>query len=150
MLRVADLEAIARVGREADVPVLVDHTFAPLLCRPLALGATFVMHSVTKLIGGHSDLTLGVVAGPRDQIDRIRAVASTFGQTGNPFESWLALRGLATLSLRSGPRERHRARSGRPPRGPSGGRPGPLSRASHRIPISSWPAACSRAASAPW
>ena len=83
------------------MPILVDQTFAPLLCRPLALGATFVMHSVTKLIGGHSDLTLGVVAGPRDRIDRIQAVASTFGQTGNPFESWLALRGLATLSLRS-------------------------------------------------
>ncbi len=59
------------------------------------------MHSVTKLIGGHSDLTLGVVVGPRESIDKIRAVASTFGQTGNPFESWLALRGLASLSLRS-------------------------------------------------
>ena len=101
LLRVADLESIARVSREAGVPMMVDQTFAPLLCRPLALGATFVMHSVTKLIGGHSDLTLGVVAGPRDRIGRIQAVASTFGQTGNPFESWLALRGLATLSLRS-------------------------------------------------
>ena len=101
LLRVADLESIARVSRKAGVPMMVDQTFAPLLCRPLALGATFVMHSVTKLIGGHSDLTQGVVAGPRDRIDRIQAVASTFGQTGNPFESWLALRGLATLSLRS-------------------------------------------------
>ena len=101
LLRIADLESIARICRAVDVPILVDQTFAPLLCRPLALGATFVMHSVTKLIGGHSDLTLGVVAGPSDRIDRIRAVASTFGQTGNPFESWLALRGLATLSLRS-------------------------------------------------
>ena len=90
LLRVADLESIARVSREAGVPMMVDQTFAPLLCRPLALGATFVMHSVTKLIGGHSDLTQGVVAGPRDRIDRIQAVASTFGQTGNPFESWLA------------------------------------------------------------
>ena len=101
LLRVSDLEAIARVARGAGVPLMVDHTFAPLLCRPIELGATFVMHSVTKLIGGHSDLTLGVVVGPREAIDRIRSVASTFGQTGNPFESWLALRGLATLSLRS-------------------------------------------------
>jgi cystathionine beta-lyase/cystathionine gamma-synthase len=100
LLRVADLAAIARIAREAEVPLLIDHTFAPLLCRPIELGATLVMHSVTKLIGGHCDLTLGVVAGPRDLIDRIRAVASTFGQTGNPFESWLALRGMATLSLR--------------------------------------------------
>ena len=126
LLRVADLEAIARVGREADVPVLVDHTFAPLLCRPLALGATLVMHSVTKLIGGHSDLTLGVVAGPRDRIDRIRAVASTFGQTGNPFESWLALRGLATLSLRSDRASATALELAHAPRGPSAGRPGLL------------------------
>jgi cystathionine beta-lyase/cystathionine gamma-synthase len=101
LLRVADLEAICRVAREARVPVLVDNTFAPLLCKPIELGASFVMHSVTKLIGGHSDLTSGAVAGPRESIDRIASVASTFGQTGNPFESWLALRGMATLSLRS-------------------------------------------------
>ncbi len=100
LLRVADLAEIGRVVRAAGVPLLVDHTFAPLLCRPIDLGATFVMHSVTKLIGGHSDLTLGAVLGPADAIDRIRSVASTFGQTGNPFECWLALRGLATLSLR--------------------------------------------------
>jgi cystathionine beta-lyase/cystathionine gamma-synthase len=100
LLRAADLESISRLAREAGVPVLVDQTFAPLLCRPLTLGVTLVMHSVTKLIGGHSDLTQGVVVGPRDRIERIGAVASTFGQTGNPFESWLAIRGLATLSLR--------------------------------------------------
>src|SRR5262249_53537716 len=101
LLRVADVEAISRVAREASVPVLVDHTFAPLLCKPIVLGSTLVMHSVTKLIGGHSDLTLGAIVGPRERIDRIKAVASTFGQTGHAFESWLALRGLATLSLRS-------------------------------------------------
>jgi cystathionine beta-lyase/cystathionine gamma-synthase len=101
LLRVADLASISQIARRSDVPLLVDHTFAPLLCRPIDLGATFVMHSVTKLIGGHSDLTLGVVVGSRSAIERIGAVASTFGQTGNPFESWLALRGMATLSLRS-------------------------------------------------
>jgi cystathionine beta-lyase/cystathionine gamma-synthase len=101
LLRVTDLDALGHLARKAGVPLMVDHTFAPLLCKPIDLGATLVMHSVTKLIGGHSDLTLGFVAGPRDLIDRIRTVASTFGQTGNPFESWLALRGLSTLSLRS-------------------------------------------------
>lgn len=101
LLRVTDLEAVGRIARSAGVPLLVDHTFAPLLCRPLDLGATLVIHSLTKLIGGHSDLTLGFVAGARDRIDAIRSVASTFGQTGNPFESWLALRGLSTLSLRA-------------------------------------------------
>ena len=52
------------------------------------------------MIGGHSDLTLGVLVGDRGSSSRARVVASTLGQTGNPFESWLALRGLATLSLR--------------------------------------------------
>jgi cystathionine beta-lyase/cystathionine gamma-synthase len=72
-----------------------------LLCRPIALGADAVTHSLTKLIGGHSDLTLGLLAGSRGLIDRAAVVASTFGLTGNPFESWLALRGVATLALRS-------------------------------------------------
>jgi len=101
LLRVTDLEALAKIARQAGVALLVDHTFAPLLCRPIELGASLVIHSLTKLIGGHSDLTLGFVAGDRDRIDAIRSVASTFGQTGNAFESWLALRGLSTLSLRS-------------------------------------------------
>ncbi len=57
-------------------------------------------HSVTKMIGGHSDLTLGALIGHRRYITEARTVASTLGQTGNPFESWLALRGLSTLSLR--------------------------------------------------
>lgn len=101
LLRVADLEAIAVICRRAGLVLAVDHTFAPLLCRPFELGAHLVVHSVTKLIGGHSDLTQGVVVGTRDLIERIQGVAATFGLVGNPFESWLALRGLATLAVRS-------------------------------------------------
>src|SRR5262249_20702612 len=63
---------------------------------------SLVMHSVTKMIGGHSDLTLGALVGDRATIETIRSLASTLGQTGNPFESWLAMRGLSTLSLRMG------------------------------------------------
>ncbi len=100
LLRVADLNSLAAATRDAGIPLAVDNTFAPLLCRPIERGATLVVHSATKMIGGHSDLTLGVVVGPTRLIDPIRVVASTLGQTGNPFESWLALRGLATLSLR--------------------------------------------------
>ena len=80
---------------------MIDHTMAPLLCRPLALGADAVTHSLTKLIGGHSDLLLGLLAGPRGIMERSSAVVSAYGLNGNPFESWLALRGVATLSLRS-------------------------------------------------
>jgi cystathionine beta-lyase/cystathionine gamma-synthase len=100
LLRIADLDALAACAREAGIPLIVDNTFAPVLCRPLDHGASLVVHSVTKMIGGHSDLTLGVLVGARRYVEEARTVASTLGQTGNPFESWLALRGLATLSLR--------------------------------------------------
>ena len=100
LLRVADLDGLAEAAADSGVPLVVDNTFAPLLCRPIERGATLVAHSATKMIGGHSDLTLGVLVGPRAYVDPIRIVASTLGQTGNPFESWLALRGLATLSVR--------------------------------------------------
>jgi cystathionine beta-lyase/cystathionine gamma-synthase len=100
LLRVADLGAMAAVARTAGIPLVVDNTFAPLICRPIDVGASLVVHSVTKMIGGHSDLTSGAVIGERPLIERASVVASTLGQTGNPFESWLALRGLATLGLR--------------------------------------------------
>jgi len=100
LLRVADLDALAAVARKAGIPLAVDNTFAPLLCRPIEHGASLVVHSATKTIGGHSDLTLGVVVGTSSLIESIRVVASTLGQTGNPFESWLASRGLATLKVR--------------------------------------------------
>ena len=100
LLRVADLDSLAKVAREAGIPLIVDNTFAPLICRPIEHGASLVVHSVTKMIGGHSDLTLGVVVGDARLVEQARIVATTLGQTGNPFESWLALRGLATLSLR--------------------------------------------------
>jgi cystathionine beta-lyase/cystathionine gamma-synthase len=100
-VRLADIEGLAAVTRQAGVPLVIDHTFAPLLCRPLELGAEAVTHSATKLIGGHSDLTLGLVAGSEALIERASQVATTVGLTGNPFESWLALRGVATLAVRS-------------------------------------------------
>ncbi len=100
LLRVADLPGLAGIAGEAGIPLIVDNTFAPLICKPTEHGASFVMHSVTKMIGGHSDLTLGALVGDRDRIAAIQGLASTLGQTGNPFESWLAMRGLSTLGLR--------------------------------------------------
>jgi cystathionine beta-lyase/cystathionine gamma-synthase len=100
LLRVADLNALAALARDAGIPLIVDNTFAPLICRPIERGASLVVHSVTKMIGGHSDLVLGVLVGSRALIDQAGVIASTFGQNGNPFEGWLALRGLATLSVR--------------------------------------------------
>ena len=101
LLRLADIAGLAAITRPAGVMLAVDHTFAPLLCQPLALGADVVTHSVTKSIAGHSDVTLGALVGRRDWIGRTAHVASTFGLTGNPFDSWLALRGMATLAVRT-------------------------------------------------
>jgi methionine-gamma-lyase len=101
LVRIADLEAICRMAAAKGVPVLVDNTFAtPILCRPLELGATMVVHSATKYIGGHSDLTAGVTVGAKDAIKAAAARGSRLGTTLGPFEAWLAVRGLRTLPLR--------------------------------------------------
>jgi cystathionine beta-lyase/cystathionine gamma-synthase len=101
LCRVADMEAVCRLAAGAGVPVLVDNTFAsPVLCRPLELGATAVVHSVTKYIGGHSDLIAGALCGSRQVVERARARMVRTGGSLGPFEAWLALRGLRTLHLR--------------------------------------------------
>ncbi|MGE3822471.1 MAG: PLP-dependent aspartate aminotransferase family protein [Isosphaeraceae bacterium] len=103
LVRLAAIEGLAEVIQRAGqgAALIIDHTMAPLLCRPLAMGADAVTHSLTKLMGGHSDLLLGLIAGRQPIVERAAAVSSTFGLNGNPFESWLALRGVATLALRS-------------------------------------------------
>jgi cystathionine beta-lyase/cystathionine gamma-synthase len=101
LCKVVDLQAVIGAAAERGVPVLVDNTFAtPVLCRPLELGAAAVVHSVTKFLGGHSDLVAGVVVGPSDTSRAARARAVRMGTTLGPFEAWLALRGLRTLPVR--------------------------------------------------
>jgi methionine-gamma-lyase len=100
-VRVADLDALGRIARDAGVPLVVDNTFAsPIVCRPLEHGASIVMHSATKYLGGHHDLMGGVVCGDPATVDRIRDLTRELGPTLSPFNAWLALRGLATLHLR--------------------------------------------------
>src|SRR5918911_1304664 len=101
LLRVADVPRIAELTRAAGSTLIVDSTFCtPYLQRPLELGADIVVHSATKYLSGHGDLTGGVVVadapydGPLDQIRKL--VGGLLG----PFEAWLALRGLKTLPLR--------------------------------------------------
>ena len=81
---------------------MVDSTFAtPVLQRPLSLGADFVLHSMTKYLGGHGDALGGIVAGAQEDIDKIREGALIhLGGAMSPFNAWLINRGLATLSLR--------------------------------------------------
>lgn len=101
LLRVADLEALARLAHEAKCLLVVDNTFAtPVLVRPLELGADFVVESLTKMIGGHSDVTLGLVCGSNDIQAEVNQVASIWGLSSSPFDCWLAERGLSTLPLR--------------------------------------------------
>jgi cystathionine beta-lyase/cystathionine gamma-synthase len=102
---VADLEALGSVCRASGVPAAVDNTFAsPYLCNPARFGFDHVLHSATKYIGGHHDLTGGVVATTEEGMRRLRDMAIETGGTMAPFEAWLALRGLMTLELRM---ERH-------------------------------------------
>ena len=99
LLEVADVPAIVRVLD--GIPLLVDNTFAtPCLFKPIEHGATFVWHSASKYLNGHGDVMAGVVVGPNLQTRRIRAISSLYGVNSNPFESWLAARGMRTLPLR--------------------------------------------------
>jgi cystathionine gamma-synthase len=101
-LDVADLPAIAAAAGAAGVPVVVDSTFAtPLRQQPLALGATVVLHSATKFIGGHSDLLLGLCITADPHVHERLVAARTFqGATPGALEAFLALRGLRTLAVR--------------------------------------------------
>jgi methionine-gamma-lyase len=100
-LKVADLEALGRVARDAGVPLVVDNTFAtPYLQRPLSLGADFVIHSATKALAGHDDVTAGLVVGSRAAVDAARETMKWMGGCLDPDAAWLLERGLKTLAVR--------------------------------------------------
>lgn len=99
--RVADLPGLAAIARSAGVPLCVDSTFAsPAVCRPLEHGADLVMHSATKYIGGHSDVTGGVIVGVPELIHPVRELRIDTGGFLSPDEAYLLRRGLLTLPLR--------------------------------------------------
>ena len=101
LLRVPDIVELSALARSRGVLFAVDNTFpTPLAFRPLALGATIVFHSVTKMLGGHSDLTLGAICAARELATPIREAIVTWGLNGSPFDCWLAERGMHTLELR--------------------------------------------------
>lgn len=100
-MKICDLEKAARISREASAVFLVDNTFAtPFVCRPVECGADIVMHSATKFLGGHSDLTLGVLCGKNEMMKRILQFCVRSGVIGGPFDSWLACRSARTWELR--------------------------------------------------
>jgi cystathionine beta-lyase/cystathionine gamma-synthase len=100
-MTVADLPGLSAIAREAGVPFVVDSTFAsPAICRPLEHGVDVVVHSATKYIGGHSDVTGGVAVGSPELLARIRHDRTELGGSLSPDDAFLLHRGLATLPLR--------------------------------------------------
>jgi cystathionine beta-lyase/cystathionine gamma-synthase len=101
-LRVADLDAVSALAHRHGLLVIADNTFlGPALFRPLEHGADLVLHAATKYLSGHGDAVSGVVSGRKALIDPIRKQTDTFGQAASPFASFLVLRGVRTLPLRS-------------------------------------------------
>ena len=101
LLRVADVPSMAGITRDAGSALIVDNTFGtPYLQRPLEMGADIVVHSATKYLSGHGDLTAGVVAAGAPYDTALEQIRKTVGYVLGPFEAWLAHRGLKTLPLR--------------------------------------------------
>ena len=102
LLRVVDLRAAAAECHRRGLKLVVDNTFAtPVLTQPLSYGADLVLHSVTKYLAGHSDVTAGaVVARTPEDVARLRQIGVVFGLTLSPMESWLSVRGMKTMRLR--------------------------------------------------
>jgi cystathionine beta-lyase/cystathionine gamma-synthase len=99
--RIIDLAEAAAASRKAGVVSIVDNTFAtPIMQQPLQHGIDAVMHSATKYLGGHSDLTAGAVAGSKQFIDRVRQVSVMIGATLDPAAAYLLTRGIKTLNVR--------------------------------------------------
>jgi cystathionine beta-lyase/cystathionine gamma-synthase len=101
LIRVPDLEAMAKVAHDAGALLLVDNTVpTPALSQPTRWGADVVIYSATKNLSGHADVIGGVVVGKPSWIEAARAFTHTFGPTLGPFDAWLTLRGIRTLSVR--------------------------------------------------
>jgi len=102
LLRIVDIRALAEQGHALGALVVADNTFlSPLWQQPLALGADYVMHSTTKYLNGHSDVVGGaVIAATAERAEQLRWWANAIGVTGAPFDSFMTLRGLRTLSAR--------------------------------------------------
>ena len=103
LFRIADLAAVAEIGRRRGLITVADNTFAsPIVQRPLEFGFDIVVHSVTKYIGGHSDLVGGaaIVRDDAELVEQLKFLQNATGGILDPFSSFLALRGLRTLPLR--------------------------------------------------
>ncbi|NWK78788.1 PLP-dependent aspartate aminotransferase family protein [Aquitalea sp. LB_tupeE] len=101
-MKLADIAALSSLSKKYKTQLVIDSTFAtPVLTKPIELGADYVIHSLTKYIGGHGDALGGAVVGRKDDMQSLRLkVGIHLGATLSPFYSWLILRGLETLNIR--------------------------------------------------
>src|SRR5436190_2642927 len=106
LVNITDIDAVTGIAREHGIATVADNTFAtPFNQRPLELGVDAVIHSATKYLGGHSDLTAGILVGSREVVEAARHGANKFyGGNIAPQVAWLVMRGIKTLALRM---ERH-------------------------------------------
>lgn len=102
MMNVIDIEKLAEITKKNNILLIVDNTFlSPYLQNPLKLGADIVIHSGTKYLGGHNDTLSGFIVTNREDIrEKLRFLIKTTGAGLAPFDSWLILRGIKTLSVR--------------------------------------------------
>ena len=102
MLRVTDFPALTKVAKDVGALLVIDNTFTtPSGFKPLDHGADMVMHSVTKMLSGHSDLTLGYIGtNNQELLNKLDETVSTLGLNASPYNCWLAERGLHTFDLR--------------------------------------------------
>lgn len=102
MLQIVDIAAICEIASSKNIPVCVDNTFAsPYLQNPLALGATLVHHSITKYIGGHSDVIMGgVITNDEGYAEKLKFIQNASGAVPGPQDCFLVLRGIKTLHIR--------------------------------------------------
>ncbi|SDC33182.1 trans-sulfuration enzyme family protein [Niabella drilacis] len=101
-LKISDIRAIAAIAKTHNILLCVDNTFAsPAAQKPLELGADIVVHSATKYLAGHSDVIAGLVVTKNDDLGaQIKFIQNASGAILGPFDSWLTIRGIETLSLR--------------------------------------------------
>lgn len=102
MMNVTDIAAVAQITKKHNLLFIVDNTFlSPYFQNPLDLGADIVIHSGTKFLGGHNDTLAGfIVVSSQDLAEKLRFIIKTVGSGLSPFDSWLILRGIKTLSIR--------------------------------------------------
>lgn len=102
LMKLTDIKEVSKVAKENNLLLIVDNTFmTPYLQRPIELGADIVIHSATKYLGGHSDLVAGLVIVNNEELgNKMHFIQNSIGAILGPFDSWLLIKGIKTLSVR--------------------------------------------------